>query len=157
MKLLHLLIASATAISFGAIAAGQQQGQASAQDQQQPGAQMGQAEIGQPDQETVKKVQQRLSEKGHEVGAVDGIMGSQTGQALKDFQQKEGLEQSGQLDAQTLSALGIDESAAAGATAPGTQEQDPAPGAAAPATTPSTTGEAGAGGTAGDPAEPRKD
>lgn len=63
---------------------------------------------GQYDQQTIRQVQQQLSQKGHDV-SVDGQLGPQTQQALKKFQKDEGLQASGQLDQQTLTALGIDE------------------------------------------------
>lgn len=62
---------------------------------------------GQHDQQTIRQVQEQLSQKGHEV-SVDGQMGPQTKQALKKFQKDEGLQASGQLDEKTLSALGIE-------------------------------------------------
>jgi peptidoglycan hydrolase-like protein with peptidoglycan-binding domain len=59
---------------------------------------------------------QQLSAKGHDAGAADGQWGPQTERALKDFQEAQGIEPSGELDERTLSALGV-EGAAAGATA----------------------------------------
>jgi peptidoglycan hydrolase-like protein with peptidoglycan-binding domain len=48
---------------------------------------------------------------------VDGIMGPETQKALKDFQSSKGMNASGQLDQQTLSALGVSGSAAGGGSA----------------------------------------
>jgi peptidoglycan hydrolase-like protein with peptidoglycan-binding domain len=60
----------------------------------------------------VKQVQQKLSEKGHQVQA-DGVMGPKTQAALKEFQEKQGLQGDGQLNRETLSALGVSASGSA--------------------------------------------
>src|SRR5262245_11143368 len=57
--------------------------------------------------EVVKSVQQTLNNRGFRAGAVDGFLSSSTRTALKDFQKSENLEDTGQLNPQTLSALGI--------------------------------------------------
>lgn len=62
----------------------------------------------------VKKVQQALKEKGQDPGAIDGVMGPKTQEALKAFQQQQGLTASGTLDEQTKQALGINQGASAG-------------------------------------------
>jgi peptidoglycan hydrolase-like protein with peptidoglycan-binding domain len=113
--------AAALAASFAAsVIANEQRGQDSQQQdmQQQSSSYSQQSAAGatQHDAEQVRKVQQQLSEKGHDVTA-DGVWGSQTEQALKDFQQAQGIEATGELNPQTLAALGIDEAqAATGAT-----------------------------------------
>jgi peptidoglycan hydrolase-like protein with peptidoglycan-binding domain len=43
------------------------------------------------------------------VGSIDGQLGPSTEGALRQFQQKEGLPQSGNLDQETLSKLGVNE------------------------------------------------
>lgn len=58
-------------------------------------------------QETIKEVQQALKEKGHDPGAIDGIMGQKTGQALRDFQKKNNLKATGALDDETAQKLGV--------------------------------------------------
>jgi peptidoglycan hydrolase-like protein with peptidoglycan-binding domain len=55
----------------------------------------------------VRQVQQALKDKGHDPGEIDGIMGPQTQQALQSFQQAQGISGSGDLDQQTLAALGV--------------------------------------------------
>ena len=55
----------------------------------------------------VRKVQDTLNSKGVDAGPVDGIWGPQTHQGVRQFQEREGLKASGQLNAQTLAALGI--------------------------------------------------
>lgn len=61
------------------------------------------------DRDTVREVQRALNDKGFSAGAPDGIMGPHTEQALRDFQQSQGLGVTGSLDAPTLSALGVPE------------------------------------------------
>jgi peptidoglycan hydrolase-like protein with peptidoglycan-binding domain len=58
----------------------------------------------------VTQVQQKLKSEGLYNGPVDGIDGPKTQQALKQFQQKNGLSQTGKLDQKTESKLGIGES-----------------------------------------------
>jgi hypothetical protein len=108
MKMRHVVAAtSAALISFGAFAGG--------------GGQHSSAGAA-ADPATVREAQQRLMSEGINPGPVDGKLGQQTREGLKEFQQSRGLEPSGQLDGQTIAALGIDSesSAAAGGTSPGT-------------------------------------
>lgn len=60
--------------------------------------------------DSVKQLQESLSERGYDVGPVDGLVGPRTQAALRQFQQDEGLDASGEIDAQTLTALDIDSS-----------------------------------------------
>lgn len=55
----------------------------------------------------VKKVQQALDKAGFNAGRQDGIAGSETKTALKDFQKSKGIQGSGQINQKTLSALGV--------------------------------------------------
>jgi len=55
----------------------------------------------------VRSAQQALDDRGYDVGTVDGIYGPSTRDAVVRFQQAQGLSQTGTLDAQTLSALGV--------------------------------------------------
>lgn len=57
--------------------------------------------------QTVMQVQQKLNKEGFDAGNADGNWGPQTAEAVKNFQQKNDLPQTGQLDQQTLSKLGI--------------------------------------------------
>lgn len=57
---------------------------------------------------SVHEAQKALSSKGYSVG-VDGIMGPKTREALRNFQRDQGLSETGRLDRQTMSALGIEE------------------------------------------------
>lgn len=56
----------------------------------------------------VRNLQQELSDRGYQVGPVDGVWGSQTQQALANFQRDRNLQATGQIDRQTLAALGLD-------------------------------------------------
>lgn len=67
------------------------------------------------DGDTVRETQQILKDRGFNVG-VDGIMGPRTQAALRQFQKSENLDPTGRLNRQTLVALGIQESAASGAS-----------------------------------------
>lgn len=81
----------------------QQQGSDLGGTSQQGGAMQG----GMQDQASVKQVQEKLSQQGYEVGPVDGIFGPKTQQALRKFQQDKGVQPTGQIDQQTMTALGI--------------------------------------------------
>lgn len=56
--------------------------------------------------EEVRRAQAALKKNGENV-RVDGIVGPQTQEAVRDFQQKNGIEASGQLDQQTLQKLNV--------------------------------------------------
>ena len=55
---------------------------------------------------TVAQVQQRLNALGYPVGPADGIMGPATREKLKAFQAARGLPSTGELDSNTVAALG---------------------------------------------------
>ncbi len=57
--------------------------------------------------ETVKKIQQRLSDWGYYTGAVDGEYGSGTEAAVKKFQKANGLTPDGVAGPATLAAIGL--------------------------------------------------
>ncbi|MBI2216984.1 MAG: peptidoglycan-binding protein [Candidatus Rokubacteria bacterium] len=92
-------------------------------------------------QEQIKAVQEALKDKGHDPGEIDGLMGPKTKAALRDFQQKEGLKESGRLDKETMAKLGVEMKAGAAdtsspAASPGTGDKS----GAAPGSAPSTGG-----------------
>jgi len=58
--------------------------------------------------ETVKKAQQALKDQGYYQASIDGVMGPETRSALKQFQEKEGLAATGQLDDETRKKLRVD-------------------------------------------------
>lgn len=101
-------------------------------------ASTGTASNDQSNPELVRSAQQALKQKGFDAGAVDGQMGPSTEGALRKFQQAQGLPQSGDLDQQTLSALGVNQnesSMSQGATSGNSQNAQGSQGQAA--TTPS--------------------
>lgn len=54
----------------------------------------------------IRTVQQALQKKGIDPGPIDGILGPQTEQAVRKFQDSYGISASGRIDNQTLYALG---------------------------------------------------
>ena len=81
-----------------------QQGSTPAQ-QMQPGASESNAAVSlNPDQ--IRQLQQSLNDNGFDAGKVDGVFGPSTRAALRQFQSKAGLPPTGELDAQTLTAVG---------------------------------------------------
>jgi peptidoglycan hydrolase-like protein with peptidoglycan-binding domain len=131
MQLTHLVVASAAAVSLGAVAADQpkQQPQAEgAQTQGQTEAQTSQSP------EIIKQAQEKLSAQGHDAGPANGTLGAKTQAAVKEFQQSKGLQPSGQLDQPTLAALGVSAGASGGASTgstSGSSSEQPSAGSAA--------------------------
>jgi membrane protein involved in colicin uptake len=80
----------------------------------------------------VRGAQQALRDKGFDPGPVDGVMGPKTTAAVRDFQSKEGLMATGQLDADTRARLG----GLSGTNTSGTHSSDSP--SSAPAASPST-------------------
>lgn len=103
MKMRHLVIAaSAALISSGVIAGGQQQSQSGeTRSGQAPSQTAPQAAT---DPSTIREAQERLRSEGY----------AATPQGLREFQQAKGIAPSGQLDQQTLAALGVGAPAASG-------------------------------------------
>ncbi len=58
------------------------------------------------DQEAIKKVQDALKSKGFDPGPIDGVVGPRTREAVRRFQDSYGIKADGQIDNQTLYALG---------------------------------------------------
>ena len=67
--------------------------------------------------DTVREIQTRLKNWGYYSGAVDGVYGSGTEEAVRLFQRKNGLSVDGQVGDQTLAALGISPSSSGGSGA----------------------------------------
>jgi peptidoglycan hydrolase-like protein with peptidoglycan-binding domain len=59
--------------------------------------------------ELIRQVQQRLNSRGIAAGAVDGNWTLATQEGVKRFQAQQGMVPTGQLDPQTLKALGLQE------------------------------------------------
>ena len=66
--------------------------------------------------EQVKEIQQKLNKQGFSAGHDDGLWGPDTSTAVKNFQEKKGLQATGQLDQKTLKALGVDASSSSGSS-----------------------------------------
>jgi peptidoglycan hydrolase-like protein with peptidoglycan-binding domain len=103
MKARPIFIAVAAMFSASAIAGGAQH--SSSQGAGMQSEQQAQNPAQNP--EVVKQAQEKLSAAGHDVGQPDGKIGPKTQAALKEFQEKEGLQASGRLDSETLAALEI--------------------------------------------------
>ena len=74
----------------------------------------------------VRAAQQALRDQGFNPGPMDGVMGPRTSAALRDYQTKQGLTASGQLDDATMDKLGVRSATSA---SPSTEPQTTAPGA----------------------------
>jgi len=83
------------------------------------------------DADQVRAVQQALKDQGHDPGEIDGKMGPKTQAALRDYQQKQGLKATGQLDGETSAKLGVESKTSAAPSA--------APSISSPAASPSTS------------------
>jgi peptidoglycan hydrolase-like protein with peptidoglycan-binding domain len=59
------------------------------------------------DHDDVNKVQQSLSDKGLYHGQIDGLMGPQTRQAIREYQKSENLPVTSRLDTETAGKLGV--------------------------------------------------
>jgi peptidoglycan hydrolase-like protein with peptidoglycan-binding domain len=59
--------------------------------------------------EIVRRVQQALVKKNIDPGPIDGIFGPRTKEAVRKFQDRYGIKASGEIDNQTLFALGESE------------------------------------------------
>ena len=56
----------------------------------------------------ISQVQKALNEKGFHSANVDGEMGEETSKALRNFQENQEITASGELNQETLDALGVD-------------------------------------------------
>jgi peptidoglycan hydrolase-like protein with peptidoglycan-binding domain len=61
-----------------------------------------------PNDNDVKEVQQSLRDKGYSPGPIDGILGSRTRGALRQYQKDENLPVTGRLDGETAGKLGVE-------------------------------------------------
>jgi len=52
-----------------------------------------------------REVQQRLLDRGFDIGEVDGMIGSKTREAIKQFQSRNGLPEDGRAGQRVLNAL----------------------------------------------------
>jgi peptidoglycan hydrolase-like protein with peptidoglycan-binding domain len=112
---------SASATTSGSAASGASSPSASGDKQSRSASAGGQSQAG--GDERIKQVQQKLKDQGHNVGPIDGIMGPKTQAGLKEFQSAKGLKDSGQLDRETMAALGLSGSASAGGSSDKSSEK----------------------------------
>ena len=80
----------------------------------QPGASQQAMQERNLSKEQIRQVQEALDQKGFKSGQPDGVLGRETKNAIKEFQQKQGWKTTGELDSQTLSALGVSDAGQAG-------------------------------------------
>lgn len=85
----------------------------------------------------VKQAQQKLKDDGDYQAQVDGKFGPKTAAAVKQYQQKNGLKQTGRLDRGTLSKLGVGSMSSSGSSM-----SPAAPAASAPSSSNSPVGQA---------------
>jgi peptidoglycan hydrolase-like protein with peptidoglycan-binding domain len=107
--------------------------------------------------EQVMELQNALKAKGYDVGPADGVWGPNTASALRSFQDKQGLS-GGQLNSQTLSALGIDSTRYGNPQQnnPGSQPPSVAPGAPPSSTQPGQPGAPSDPSSPGAPSDPNR-
>jgi peptidoglycan hydrolase-like protein with peptidoglycan-binding domain len=113
MKKIMLAAVAAAALSFPALAqhAGQAQGQPGSTSAHQSDSSGGQKmSLRNLNSSQVEKIQQSLDDKGFKSGQVDGKWGPLTMSALKDFQKSQNISSTGDLDGQTIAALGLNSS-----------------------------------------------
>jgi hypothetical protein len=87
----------------------QQAGQQQQQQHQQRGAQVGTETQLYVSSESIRHIQEALKEEHDKDIEVDGKWGPNTSSAIREFQEEEGLEATGQLNIATLQALGVAE------------------------------------------------
>ena len=75
------------------------------------------------DKKTVRQVQQALNDQGYKAGKADGKWGSKSQKALKEFQKAKGMEPTGQLNQEAITALGISPSGKAAGGQEGSMDQ----------------------------------
>ena len=101
---------------------------------QSTGAQNTQAEAS---ESQIKQAQEQLKSAGLYKGTADGKMGPETKQAISEFQQKNGLSKTGELDQQTMAALNNNQSGAASSLSGSSSTQpSTSPSTVSPSTTP---------------------
>jgi peptidoglycan hydrolase-like protein with peptidoglycan-binding domain len=100
----------ALAFTSPAIATGtdeQAQGERTQSERPEPNEQR-HSSLSKLNQEQVERLQRQLQQRGHYEGSIDGIAGPKTSAAVRSFQVGRGLANSGQLDDETMTALGLD-------------------------------------------------
>ena len=66
------------------------------------------------DRDNNKKLQETLRDKGYDPGPIDGVMGSQTRAAIRQYQKAENLPVTGHVDGETAGKLGVGQESVGG-------------------------------------------
>jgi peptidoglycan hydrolase-like protein with peptidoglycan-binding domain len=111
------LAAIATSAATAQLARSNQSGQLQ-QSTDQPTAQLDMRTVPALDQDKIRQVQLGLRDKGFDPGPIDGVAGVRTKEAVRNFQDRYGMKASGEIDNQTLYALGKPELAGQPGSAP---------------------------------------
>jgi peptidoglycan hydrolase-like protein with peptidoglycan-binding domain len=127
MRSSQIVVAIAAALAVSAFAAENQVKQPRTQSANEGSAHSQPAHAQSQPAEVVRQVQQRLNHSGIDVGTVDGRWSLVTEKGVKKFQEKQGMVPTGQLDPQTLSALGVGEQS----SSTGSSSRSPAGGSSA--------------------------
>jgi peptidoglycan hydrolase-like protein with peptidoglycan-binding domain len=135
MNMNKIILASVAALAVTAAVPTLAQNQSKAAPQGQSQAQPAN-QAANPSQDEIRQAQQALNGKGFKVGRVDGKMGPETRNALRDFQSQQKLQSTGQLDNATMAALGMSSGTNGPHSQPGSGSTV-GQGNAAPKTTPS--------------------
>lgn len=109
VRIMPILASAAVAVSLSACQGMMGGKESSQQTSSAPAATSGAAGQGQQamSSDLVRDVQRGLATRGYDVGQQDGVFGASTEQALRKFQRDQRMNASGQVDAQTLAALGV--------------------------------------------------
>jgi hypothetical protein len=106
----HILLITITAITAGLLMSGQAMGVELEKYRSTPSEPMGEVEAQDKDfqplnRSQVQEMQKILAEKGFDPGDADGYIGTETQEAIREFQRSEGLAATGNPNEQTLRAL----------------------------------------------------
>jgi peptidoglycan hydrolase-like protein with peptidoglycan-binding domain len=74
-----------------------------------PAGQLDMSAVPKLNSEQIRQVQEALQARGFDPGPVDGVLGPRTQQAVRHYQDRYGIKASGNIDNQTLYALGATE------------------------------------------------
>lgn len=125
-KSLHFVVVGAAAAALAGC--GTMFGDRSSSGSARAGGQQSGAMASQPvSEDLVRSVQERLRARDVNAGPVDGVWGPETQQGVRRFQQSQGLQATGQLNAETLQALGLTGQRSDRAATPGTAAQGASP------------------------------
>ncbi|HJU18225.1 MAG TPA: peptidoglycan-binding domain-containing protein [Stellaceae bacterium] len=131
-----LILATASVLALGLAGAGAGYAQTTSPSTTPPSSTTGSSTATMPQQtqnettpgtlseEQIKDVQQKLKSAGLYNGPIDGQMGPQTKEAITNFQKQKGLEQTGNVDQQTMAALNQMSSSPAATSGTSTEQHE---------------------------------